>query len=229
MPAPRDDLARWRRYWDKHAPGYDRQMGFFERLMVDDGRAWVCSQASGEVLEVAIGTARNLAFYPAGVRLTGIDLSPAMLTIARHRAQELGRTVQLREGDAHALDFPDASFDTVVCTFSLCTIPDERRAIAEMRRVLRAGGRLLLLDHVASSAWPARAVQRLLELVTVPMGNEHFLRRPQEHVQAEGFQIERRERFKLGIIERLAARKPAGSIGQDGAGWTVRSVNGMAP
>jgi ubiquinone/menaquinone biosynthesis C-methylase UbiE len=215
---PRDDTARWRRYWDRHARGYDRQMGRLERLMGDDGRAWVCSQASGDVLEVAIGTGRNLPFYPDSIRLTGIDLSPQMLAIARRRAQALGRAVELREGDAQALGFPDASFDTVVCTFSLCGIPDERRAIAEMRRVLRPGGRLLLVDHVAGSAWPARAVQRLLELVTVPLGNEHFLRRPLEQVRAAGLEIQRQERFKLGIIERLAARKPpsTGERGPDG-------------
>ncbi len=99
----------------------------------------------------------------------------------------------------------------MVCTFSLCAIPDERQAIAEMRRVLRPGGLLLLADHVAGSAWPVRAVQRLLELITIPVAGEHFLRRPAEHVRAQGFQVRRQERFKLGIVERLAARKLARS------------------
>jgi hypothetical protein len=68
---------------------------------------------------------------------------------------------------------------------------------------------LLLADHVAASPWPARAVQRLMETVTVPLGGEHFLRRPSQLVAGEGFEIGRRERFKLGIVERLIARKPA--------------------
>src|SRR6266511_1164814 len=209
MPATSGDTARLRDYWDKHAPSYDRQMRFFDRVLFGDTRTWVCQQASGDVLEVAVGTGLNLGLYPDGVRLTGVDFSPAMLQRARDRARQLGRPVDLREGDAHALAFPDGSFDTVVCTFSLCGIPDERQAVAEMRRVLRPGGLLLLADHVASTAWPARAVQWLLELVTVPLGGEHFLRRPLEHVRALGFQIQRHERFKLGIVERLAARKPA--------------------
>src|SRR6266496_3613100 len=209
MPATTGQTERLRRYWDKHAPAYDRQMQFFDRHLFGYSRTWVCSQAAGDVLEVAIGTGLNLGFYPDGVRLVGVDFSPAMLERARDRAHKLNRNVDLREGDAHALAFPDGSFDTVVCTFSLCGIPDERQAVAEMRRVLRPGGLLLLADHVAGSAWPVRAVQRLLELVTVPLGGEHFLRRPLEHVRAQGFQIQRHERFKLGIVERLAARKPA--------------------
>src|SRR6266536_25154 len=201
MPATTGDTARLRGYWDRHAPRYDRQMRFFDRVLFGDTRTWVCSQATGDTWEVAIGTGLNLDFYPA------------MLERARDHARQLGRAVDLREGDAHALEFPDGSFDTVVCTFSLCGIPDERQAVAEMRRVLRPGGLLLLADHVASSAWPVRAVQWLLELVTVPLGGGHFRRRPIEQVRAQGFQLQRQDRFKLGIVERLAARKPAPSNG----------------
>jgi ubiquinone/menaquinone biosynthesis C-methylase UbiE len=200
---------RLRRYWDWHARSYDREMRVFDRLLFGDSRTWVCSQATGQVLEVAIGTGLNLPLYPADVQLTGIEWSPAMLDIARHRAGQLGRTAELREADAQALPFPDASFDTVVCTLGLCAIPDDRQAVAEMIRVLRPGGRLLLLDHIVGSAWPVSVLQQLLEFVTVPLGGEHFRRRPLKHVQAAGLEIERRERFKLGIVERIAVRKPA--------------------
>src|SRR5215203_3405472 len=138
-------------------------MGFFEKVLFGDGREWVCSQAHGEVLDVAVGTGRNFPFYPEGVRLTGIDLSPPMLEIARKKADELGLDADLREGDAQELPFPDASFDAVVCTLSLCTIPDDRRAVAEMKRVLRPRGRLLLLDHIRASSKVWLAVQRVLE------------------------------------------------------------------
>ncbi len=200
---------RLRRYWDKHARTYDKQMAFWERRLFGNGRQWVCAQAAGDVLEVAIGTGRNLPYYPEGIRLTGIEFSPAMLELARRHADQLGRKVDLRLGDAQALDLPDASFDTVVCTLSLCAIPDHRRAIAEMRRVLRPGGRLLLLDHVAGAPRWVRAIQWLLERVTGPLGGEHLRRRPLLQLQAQGFQIERRERYKLGIVEQLAARRPS--------------------
>jgi ubiquinone/menaquinone biosynthesis C-methylase UbiE len=209
MPAREHGADRFRRYWNKEAASYDKQMQFFERLLSPDSRAWVCAQATGNTLEVAVGTGLNLPFYPADVQLTGVDFSPGMLSRARQRAEQLGRVIDLREADAHELPFPDASFDTVVCTYGLCAIPDESRAVSEMKRVLRPGGLLLLVDHIAGGAWPTRAVQRLLEAVTVPLQGEHFLRRPLHQVRAEGLSVERCERFKLGLIERLAARRPA--------------------
>jgi len=209
MTSTKDHPARWHRYWDKKSRSYDKEMRFFDRHLFGDSRTWACGQATGEVLEVAIGTGLNLGAYPDDITLTGIDLSDPMLDIARGRAGELGRTATLLQGDAHALPFTDASFDTVVCTFGLCAIPDPTVAISEMTRVLRPGGRLILVDHIESSSPPARVVQRVLETVTVPLGGEHFLRRPLTQVRATGFDIERVERFKLGLVERLVARKPS--------------------
>lgn len=200
---------RWRTAWDRQAPGYDRQMARMDRFLFKDTRAWVCRRATGDVLEVAIGTGLNLPLYPAGVRLTGVELSPAMLERARHRAGVLGLDADLRVGDAEALDLPDGSFDTVVCTFSLCAIPDHERALAQMHRVLRPDGRLLLADHVAGAAAPIRAVQRLTEAITVPMAGEHFRRRPHDLLGPLGLVVEERERFGLGLVERLSARKGA--------------------
>jgi len=189
------------------APRYDRDIRFFEKVQFGGGREWVCSRATGEVLEVAVGTGRNLPFYPAEVTVTGVELSPAMLDIARTRAAELGREVELREADAEELPFADGSFDTVVCTLSLCTIPDHARAIAEMARVLRPGGRLLLLDHIGSRWWPVWAVQRLIDVLTVRTAGEYQTRRPAPMLAAAGLQIVESQQLKLGTVERLHARK----------------------
>lgn len=209
MPDNGNRSQRSLRYWNKHAASYDKQMAFFERVLFRDTRSWICQRARGDVLDIAVGTGLNLGLYPHDIQLTGIEHSPAMLDIARQRATDYRLAVTLREGDAHHLDFPDHSYDTVVCTFSLCEIADEKQAISEMHRVLRPGGRLLLADHVASTAWPIRAIQRTLELITVPLGGEHFLRRPSQHLEPMGFEIEERQRFRYGIVERLAARKPS--------------------
>jgi ubiquinone/menaquinone biosynthesis C-methylase UbiE len=199
--------ARQKRFWDKAAPSYDRQIAFFEKRLFTGGREWLGDRARGQVLEVAIGTGRNLPHYPAGVTITGIELSPAMLAIARQRAADLSRDVDLREGDAEHLPFGGESFDTVVCALSLCTIPDPAAALGEMRRVLRPGGRLLLLDHIGSTWPPVWAVQWLVERVTIRVAGEHYTRRQLPLVKAAGFQIVETERLKAGTVERIHAVK----------------------
>ncbi|HEX6967425.1 MAG TPA: class I SAM-dependent methyltransferase [Micromonosporaceae bacterium] len=208
--AKEDARAKALRVWEGMAPRYDRDMAFLERTLFSGGREWVCSRATGRVLEVAVGTGRNFPYYPPGVSITGVELSPAMLAIARRRADSLDLRVALCEADAQQLPFAAASFDTVVCTLALCSIPDQHKAITEMTRVLRPGGRLLLLDHIGSRWWPVWAAQRLIELITVRVAEEHMTRRPKTLLPAAGLQVVEAERLKLGIVERVhAARPPA--------------------
>jgi ubiquinone/menaquinone biosynthesis C-methylase UbiE len=206
---PETPAERQKRVWDKSAPSYDKQIAFFEKIQFGDGREWVCERARGSVLEVAVGTGRNLPHYPADATVTAIELSPGMLAIARRRAADLGRDVTFHEGDAEHLPFGDASFDTVVCALSLCTIPSPAAAIGEMKRVLVPGGRLLLLDHIGSTWPPVYAAQWLVERLTIRAAGEHFTRRQLPLVQAAGFQVVETERLKAGSVERIHAVKPA--------------------
>jgi ABC-type multidrug transport system fused ATPase/permease subunit len=167
------------------------------------------ARLAGAVTSLAGMQVNNLPHYPAEATITGIELSPAMLAVARQRAADLGRDVDLREGDAEHLPFDDASFDTVVCALSLCTIPDPGAAIREMRRVLTPGGRLLLLDHIRSTWPPIHAAQWLLERFTIRAAGEHFTRRQLPLLTTAGFEIVEVERLKAGTIERVLARKPA--------------------
>jgi ubiquinone/menaquinone biosynthesis C-methylase UbiE len=200
--------AHVRHYYEQTAARYDEYVGYFEKVLVCDERRWVCGQARGTVLEIGIGTGRNLPFYPPDAQLTGVDLTPAMLALARQRAEALGRRVDLRVGDTQALEFPDELFDTVVATLTLCSIPDDHRAVAEVRCVLRPGGRFLLFEHVRSPLLPVRTVQRLLNPLCVRFADDHLLREPLEPLRAEGFVIEQQARSKWGIVERIADRKP---------------------
>jgi ubiquinone/menaquinone biosynthesis C-methylase UbiE len=198
-----------RRVWDKSAPSYDKQMDFVERLMGKDDRRWLGERATGRVLEVAIGTGRSLPFYTDAETLTGVDLSPEMLAIARARAEDRGLPIELHEGDAEALPVDDAAYDSVVCSLSLCTIPDPGAAIAEMKRALAPGGRLLLVDHVASTWPPIYALQWLVERVSIRAEGEHYTRRSMPLVKAAGFDVVESKRHKAGSMERIHAVKPA--------------------
>ncbi|WP_242392451.1 class I SAM-dependent methyltransferase [Anaeromyxobacter oryzisoli] len=201
-----DESERVRRIWDRIASRYDRAIRVPERLLLEGGREWVCSRARGDVLEISVGTGRNLSLYARDVRLTGVDISAGMLEIAKKRAAELGRAADLRLGDAQALELPDSSFDTVVCTLALCSIPDPGAAVAEMRRVVRPGGRVLLLEHVRSPRVVVRAIQRALDPITVWLEGDHLVREPLELLETAGFEVEELERSKLGVVERVAAR-----------------------
>lgn len=92
------ETLRVRRTYEKQARRYDKQIGFWERRLLEGGRQWVCSRAAGDVLEIGIGTGRNLPLFAQDVRLVGIELSPSMLAIARERANRLRLTADLRVG-----------------------------------------------------------------------------------------------------------------------------------
>lgn len=185
-----DETGRVRDLYDRMAPCYDAVITVPERMLLADGRQWACRQATGRVLEVAIGTGRNLGFYPPGIDLVGIDLSPPMLELARANASELPGRVELRVADAQSIPFDDVTFDTVVATLSLCSIPDDRRAVAEMARVL--------LDHVASPLPLIQRVQRLLDPVLVRCMGDHLLRQPQLAAQEAGLVIDQLTRSSGG-------------------------------
>lgn len=207
---PESMLIRRKNYWNKRAESYDKAMPKLDRYVFGDSREWVCSRAVGRTLEVGIGSGLNLPSYPERTDLTGIDLSPEMLSIARRRASSLGLTIDLREGDAQALPFQDGHFDSVVATFTLCAVPDLEVTLREMDRVLRAGGQLLLADHVRPTNGILllflRGLQRLSDRFD-PDGGEKYLRRPFESVERLGYKVEDHGRFKGGVVELLRARK----------------------
>jgi ubiquinone/menaquinone biosynthesis C-methylase UbiE len=200
-----------RRFYDQYAGDYDRWMRFYDPLVLGDRRGEVCSRARGRTLELAIGTGLNLPFYPDGVRLTGVDLSPAMLAVAEQRARELGLDAELSVGDAQALEFPDDRFDTVVSTLFFSSVPDPRQAAAEVLRILKPGGRLLLLEHVRSPILPVRLVERLLDVPLRRYAGCHLLRDPLDYLGAVGFVVESCRRSRWGIVLEVVARKGPGS------------------
>jgi ubiquinone/menaquinone biosynthesis C-methylase UbiE len=201
----RQETERLRRFYDDSAGRYDRWMRSYDRWLLGDARRRLCGRATGRTLEVAVGTGLNLPHYRRGVELTAVDLSSAMLEQASRRAGLLGVQVEFDIADVQALVFADATFDTVVATLMLSSVPDYRRAAAEMRRVLAQGGVLLVLDHVRSPVAAVRWLERLIEPWMVRRTGNHLLRDPADYIEAAGFRIEQCHRSHLGVMEELVA------------------------
>lgn len=156
-----------------------------------------------EVLEVGVGTGKNIAFYPTGVRVTGVDLTPGMLDRARKRAARLNREVTLLLGDAQNLDLRDASFDSIVATFVFCSVSDPVLGLQELGRVIKPDGQILLLEHVRSEKPVVGELMDILNPPLVRVTGANINRQTVENVRHSGLLIERVEDLGLGDIFKL--------------------------
>jgi ubiquinone/menaquinone biosynthesis C-methylase UbiE len=157
-------------------------------------RERVIGAAEGRVVEIGVGSGRNLPFYrPPVSQVLALEPAPALIAMAR-RARQPDMPVSFIEGSAEAIPLDNHSVDTVVTTWTLCSIPQAAQALAEMRRVLRPGGRLLFVEHGLA---PDRNVRRWQDWLTPAWrrisGGCHLNRRIQSMVEDAGFRIDRLE------------------------------------
>lgn len=155
-------------------------------------RRRVIAGARGRVLEIGLGSGLNLPFYgPDATDIVGLEPSPALLRMARQAFDSLPRRPELLEASAEAMPLEDRSIDTAVTTWTLCTIADVERALAEVRRVLKPGGRLLFVEHGRAPDASVRRWQDRLNPLWTPLAGGCHLNRPiAELVAGAGFQIE---------------------------------------
>lgn len=156
-------------------------------------RSQLVPLASGDVFELGCGGGLNQEFYQSSLvsSFSGIDPHGGLLDAARARAQVRGWAHDIREGSGEAIPFPERSFDTVVCTFTLCSVSDPAQVMSEMRRILRPGGRLLFLEHGrAPDADVARWQDRIEPVWKRIAGNCHLTRPIGAALRGAGFEVE---------------------------------------
>jgi ubiquinone/menaquinone biosynthesis C-methylase UbiE len=186
---------------------YDPLMAPVEILAMRRARRAVVADAPGLVLEVGAGTGLNLPHYRAAREVAATDADPAMLLQARPRAAAARVPVRLAVADAQALPFPDAAFDTVVATCVFCTVPDPEQGFRELRRVLKPGGELRLLEHVrAPSPRIARLQDRVTPLWSRIAGGCRLNRPTLETARRAGFRVEELETRFGGVVIRARLR-----------------------
>lgn len=175
---------------------YDRLNAAADRGWQGELRSRLLSGVRGEVLEIGGGTGANLPHYHAADRVVVIEPDPHMREKLRPKLSQSPAPVEISDAGAEELPFEDGSFDSIVSTLVLCTVPDQRAALAEVRRVLRPGGRLLFMEHVRGEGSVARWQDRIEPLWKRLLAGCHPNRDTVAAIEAAGFQLESFESFE---------------------------------
>jgi ubiquinone/menaquinone biosynthesis C-methylase UbiE len=175
--------------FDRIAWIYDFMESPMEILSVSSWRRDLLSNVTGSVLEVGVGTGKNLPYYPQGIELTGVDISPKMLQKAQRKADTLKIKANLLVMDIEQMSFPDRYFDYVVATFVFCSVPDPIKGLREVRRVLKGDGTALFLEHVRSENWFVGTIMDIFNPIVRSLIGPNINRRTVENIRMAGLEI----------------------------------------
>jgi ubiquinone/menaquinone biosynthesis C-methylase UbiE len=204
-------LGRSGQVYDRFAGAYDRNMRPLERWGLARLRARALAEVApslgeggGRLLEVGAGTGGNFPFYPEGARAACVEPSREMLLRALHKPERPAGSLLVRSF-AEALPFADASFDAGVATLVFCSVGSPARALRELRRVVREGGRVVLLEHVRPAGLLGYAFDAL-SLLTVALVDDHFNRRTSEEARRAGLEVLKVENYLRGVVQLIVCR-----------------------
>ncbi len=197
-----------KRRYDRIAPIYDLMEGIAERSRYSHWRKLLWDKVEGEnILEVGVGTGKNFPYYPPGANMVAIDFSGKMLDRAREKAVREGVRVDLQQMDVQNLQFADNTFNTVVASFVFCSVPDPVHGLKELRRVVKPGGKVVLLEHVLSANKVIAWFMNLVNPVVVRLMGPNINRETVRNVARSGLKVERVTDLAAGIFKLIEARK----------------------
>jgi len=174
-----------------------------ELMALKKWRVEVAKELYGKVLEIGVGTGKNIPYYPENVEVTAIDFSEKMLAKARKKAKELNKKVELIEMDAQDMSFPDDTFDTVFTTCVFCSVPDPIQGLKEIKRVCKPGGKIIMIEHVRSEKKVIGPLMDLLNPITVNFYGANINRRTVKNVKKAGFSNVEVENITGDIVKKI--------------------------
>lgn len=179
-----------RKRYNRIAPIYDLMEWFVERASFRKWRTMLWDQVDGdEVLEIGVGTGKNILYYPSNAQVTSIDLSEVMMSYAKRQAKELSREVNFQLMDVETLTFPDNSFDTAVASFVFCSVPRPVAGLGEIGRVVKPGGDIWLLEHVRINRPIIGLLMDVLNPIIVRLMGANINRQTVKNVETAGLKV----------------------------------------
>jgi ubiquinone/menaquinone biosynthesis C-methylase UbiE len=196
------------RKYDRASKNYDTFELPVEKLLFSRLRKKAFGAISGKILEIGVGTGKNMPYYPPGADVTAIDFSAGMLEKAEvlRNKQNLSN-VSLINMDAQDLKFKDETFDFIISSFVFCTVPDPLKGFSEAYRVLKSGGTAVFIEHMKSASFLINIMLNGMNLITVPMLGTYMNRETQKNIERAGFRIKRVENYIYDVIRLITARK----------------------
>jgi phosphatidylethanolamine/phosphatidyl-N-methylethanolamine N-methyltransferase len=204
-----DTSEKVKRRYDRNSRFYELYESPMERMMFGGLRRRFFENINADshktILEVGVGTGKNLPYY-TGQRVTGIDISDKMLEMARIKNRRLRKEADLRIADAQALPFADGSFDAALATFVFCSMPDPVKGLREVKRVVKNGGKIYLMEHVRPTRSRLLGVLfDLLDPVFSRLTGAHINRKTVSNLEKAGFEIINRYEGPGGILQMIEA------------------------
>jgi len=196
------------RKYSRIAKVYDLLESPIERLLFQKLRKEAISNSYGTILEVGVGTGKNLPYYRKNVELTAVDFSIGMLNIAKNKQKETGQKgLELYEMDVQNLKFKDDTFDTVISTFVFCTVPDPIAGLKEVRRVLKPKGKAIFLGHMKSRNPFINIILSIMNLFSMNLLGTSMLRETQHNIELSGMTVLSAENKVFDVIRLIIATK----------------------
>ena len=201
------ETEKIKKRYDRISKVYDWLEQPMEWMMFEKWRQEVSESLKGKVLEIGVGTGKNIPYYPEGAEVTAIDFSGKMLARAKKKAEKTGKTVELLHMDAQDMDFADNTFDVVFTTCVFCSVPDPVQGLKEIRRVLKPCGEAIMIEHVRSEKKILGKLMDLLNPIPRTIYGANINRRTVENVKKAGFTDVQVKNLTGDIVKKIRMKK----------------------